>query len=113
MLAPTHLAWATEALGDPENCADWHQRAVAAARDADDDWALSISLNNYCVFIARTGNLEQARPICEESLLFARRTGEPRGIALAANNLAEIAVNLGDLTLADGLIEESLTRARD
>jgi predicted ATPase/DNA-binding SARP family transcriptional activator len=113
VLAPSHLGWATEALGDPENCADWHQRAVTAARDAGDDWSLSISLNNYCVFIARTGNLEQARPICEESLLFARRTGEPRGIALAANNLAEIAVNLGDLTVADALIEESLTRARE
>ena len=112
VLALSHLGWASEALGDPENCADWHQRAIAAARGGGDSWALSISLNNYCVFIARTGNLEQAWPICEESLLFARRTGEPRGISLAANNLAEIAVNLGDLTVADALIEESLTRAR-
>ena len=113
VLAFSHLGVATEALGDPENSADWHRRAIAAARNAADDWALAISLNNYCVFLAKAGDLERARPVCEESLLLARRTAEPRGIALAANNLAEIAVNLGDLTLADALTEESLTRARE
>jgi hypothetical protein len=39
-------------------------------------------------------------------------TGEPQVIALAVSNLAELAVNLGDLDRADALSTEALMRAR-
>ena len=97
VLALSHLGWAAEALGDPDDAAARHQRAVAVARGASDDWALGLALNNYGVLLARTGDLDGARPILEESLHLGRRTGEPQVIALAVNNLAEIAVNVGEL----------------
>ncbi len=114
VLALSHLGWTDEALGGPgDSTAAWHQQAVATARAIGDEWALGIALNNFGVFIARTGNVEAGRSILDEALLISRRIGEPRGIASAANNLAEAAVHLGDLEHADRLNFEALTQARE
>ena len=49
----------------------------------------------------------------EEALRLRRRIGEPRAIALTANNLAELALDAGDLDYAETLIDEAITRARE
>jgi predicted ATPase/DNA-binding SARP family transcriptional activator len=113
VLAQTHLGWAEEALGNLDTSTVWHERAVAAAREATDDWAVEIALTNYGVSLARTGNLDAAGPMFREALHVARQSGEPRGIALAASNMAEMAVNLGELDEADALSDEALAHAQE
>ena len=113
VLTLSHLGWAAEALGEPGNAVVNHQHAVAAARAAEDDWALSIALNNYAIMGARVGDFEQARMPLEVSLLLARRIGEPRAIALAAYNLGEATLSLGDFDTAETLMNEALAQARE
>jgi predicted ATPase/class 3 adenylate cyclase len=113
VLALTHLGWAAEAMGDHARSTAHHELAVAAARAAEDDWAIGITLNNYAVKIARAGDPKRARSMLEESLLLGQRTGEPRAIALASANLTEIALDAGDFERAEVLINESLSQARE
>ena len=111
--ALTHLAWATEALGNLESAESQHLEAIAIAREAKDGSALGIALNNFAVMNARRGNLGAARPMLEESLNLARRRGQSSVIALAGTNLATLAVETGDLETADVLAAEALARARE
>ncbi len=111
--ALSHLGWAAEALGNHKDSIAHHQHAIAAARDAKDDWALGLALNNFAVTLGRSGDWERARPLFQESLLLGRRVGEPRAIALSAHNLSELAFELGELETAYGLAEESLAQARE
>jgi predicted ATPase/class 3 adenylate cyclase len=113
VLALSHLGWAAEAMARHEDSNAHHERAVAAARAAQDDWLLGLALNNYAIKIARAGDLIGARPLLEESLRLGRDAGEPRAIALASCNLAEIVIDVDELDTAEALIKESLTQARE
>ncbi len=72
-------------------------RALSAA--ADLSWAV--------------GDLERARAYATESLAFAESLGEPRAIAQALHDLAEVVTEEGDLEHAKALYEEAIRHARE
>ena len=83
VLTLSHLSWAAEALGEPGNAVVNHQHAVAAARAAEDDWALSIALNNYAIMGARVGDFEQARmPLRNPCCSLAASASRARSLSL-------------------------------
>jgi predicted ATPase/class 3 adenylate cyclase len=110
--AISHLGWKAEASGDSERATARHQEAVTAARTAGDDWILGVALNNCGSWLTRT-NARGGRKLIEEALRLRRRIGEPRGIALTAANLAEYALDAGELDYADTLSEESLRASHE
>ena len=59
------------------------------------------------------GDLERARAYATESLAFAESLGEPRAIAQALHDLAEVVTEEGDLEHAKTLYEEAIRRARE
>ena len=59
------------------------------------------------------GDLERARAYATESLAFAESLGEPRAIAQALHDLAEVVTEEGDLERAKTLYEEAIRRARE
>jgi predicted ATPase/class 3 adenylate cyclase len=92
------LMWVEGALvldGARENAA--RGRALSAA--ADLSWAL--------------GDLGRARAHATESLSFAESHGEPRAIAQALHDLAEVVTEEGDLERAKTLYGEAIRRAHE
>ncbi len=59
------------------------------------------------------GDLVNARAQMESCVALRRALGDPRGIALALNNLGNIASGLNDLVVARALYEESLALQRE
>jgi tetratricopeptide (TPR) repeat protein len=110
--AISHLGWTARASGDSERAAARYHDAVIAARVAGDDWSQGVALNNYGMWLART-DVRRARELVEEALLIRRRIGEPRAIALTATNLADLALDAGELERADALNEEALRASQE
>jgi|SRR5450755_779684 len=113
ILALRNLGSAAAALGDDTGSVAYHHEAIARARAAADEWALALALNTYAVFSPVVADLDQARTLLEESLRIRLRTGEPRGIATTAINLAYTALSAGEIEYADSLNNEALARARE
>ena len=112
-LALTHLAASAWATGRSAESVSRHERALAAARAAGDDWVLGIALNNYAIYSPVLMDPARVEAALEESLLCRRRTGEPRGIAITASNLALMALNRNDVGRGLALAEEALQSARE
>jgi predicted ATPase/class 3 adenylate cyclase len=112
IVAMSNLGWAAQASGDPERATAHHQEALTAARTAGDDWALGVALNNYGMSFTRT-DVRRARELVEEALNIRCRIGEPRAIALTAANLAELALDTGEIDYANTLSDEALRAARE
>jgi predicted ATPase len=89
-----------------------HREAIALARASADDGALAMALGNYATHFHIQGDVAKARPLYEKTLTVERRHGAPRGVALTACNLAEIALDYKELELAEALIDEALENAR-
>jgi predicted ATPase/class 3 adenylate cyclase len=92
------LMWAEEALaldGAREDAARGRVLSVAS----DLSWTV--------------GDLERARAHATESVTFAESLGEPRAIAQALHDLAEVVTEEGDLEGAKTLYEEAIRRARE
>jgi predicted ATPase/class 3 adenylate cyclase len=109
--AISHLGWTAAASGDQERATARHQEALTAARSAGDDWSLGVALNNCAMWFAQTDN-RRARELAEEALNIRRRIGEPRAIAITADNLAAAALEDGELDYADTLTNEALIASR-
>ena len=110
--AMSNLGWAAEGLGDLERARARYRQALTAARTAGEDWALGVALNNYAMSFAGT-DVRRARELAGEALLIRRRIGEPRAIAITAANLAELALNAGEIDYAGTLNEEALAASRE
>ena len=93
---------------DPRAALAAGEEAVAFAREAGDDFALGIALNNLGVTVVELlGDREQAKTYFEESLEARRRTGDMSRIALSLGNLGRIALGDGDLGGAASLFAEA------
>jgi predicted ATPase len=100
----------------------WHARgqfheglaAVEAVRafEGADDLLRSRILSAAADFSWAVGDLEGARVYANENVELAERLGEPRAIAQALHDLAEIVTDEGDFERAKELYEEALRRAR-
>jgi len=92
---------------DPQAALAAGEEAVALAREAGDDFALGIALNNLggTVFDV-LGDKERAKAYFEESLEVRRRTGDMSRIALSLSNLGRIALD-ADLARARSLFAEA------
>ena len=113
VLALADLGWGAGAIGDESEMATLYEEAIATARAAKDDWALGLALNGYSSSGPMRAAPERARPMVEEALAVFRRIGDTAGVAHAASTLGELAMDVGDLEVAERLISESIESARE
>ncbi len=83
------------------------EEAIALARAAGDDFALSIALNNVGGVVHLLGENERARAYFEESLELRRQIGDLSRIALMLVNVAEMALLDGDTNKAAAMYAEA------
>jgi predicted ATPase/class 3 adenylate cyclase len=93
---------------DPQAALAAGEESVAVAREAGDDFALGIALNNLGgAVVELLGDRERAKVYFEESLEVRRRTGDMSRIALSLGNLGSIALAEGDLGRARSFLAEA------
>jgi predicted ATPase len=84
------------------------EEAVALAREAGDDYALAVALNNLGVATALlVGDTERVRAYNEESLEVRRRIGDVSRIALSLINLGSGALDEGEIASAASRFAEA------
>ncbi len=93
---------------DRELAVEAGQTAITLAREAADDYALAIALNNLGVATTMVlRDREQAKTYYEESLEVRRRIGDVSRIALSLSNLGWVALDDGDVGRAASLFAEA------
>ncbi len=90
----------------------WVEGALALER-ADDAALRSRALSGATDLSWAVGDLVRARAYATESLEFAERNGEPRAIAQALHDLAEVVTEEQDFERAKELYAEAIRRARE
>ena len=108
----THLAIIAEMLRRPDEAVRLHERGIAIARSADDDWALGVALSNYALFRTQRPDLGRALSLLDQALELLRRTGDDYETAMVCANRAEFALVAGDLDTARTATEAALSLAR-
>ena len=88
----------------------WIEGAIALDR-ARDDAVRGRALSEAADLSWSVGDLERARRYATESLAFAESLGQPRAIAQALHDLAEVVTEEGDIARAKTLYEEAIRRA--
>ena len=101
------LAWAGNGGSDVQAALAVGDEAIRLARQAGDDYALAVALNNLGATHDLLGDTERAAPYIEESLELRRRLGDMSGIALSLYNLADLALRKGDAGRAAALYSEA------
>ena len=112
-LALSHLGTVAEMLGDHETAIARHEQAIAAATAAGDDWALGVALNDYAIVNHLRDDIQRTRSILLQAFPVIHRTGDAFKIAMVAGNLAEIALDAGELEYAGAMNDESLEQAHE
>jgi predicted ATPase/DNA-binding SARP family transcriptional activator len=92
---------------DPRAAVAVGEEAVALARDARDDHALAVALNNLGEATRALGDTKRATALYMESLDLRRRTGDLSRIALSLSNLGEMALLEGEIARAAVLFAEA------
>ena len=111
-LAAAHLcalrATVPSGRSDPAPAFAAGEEAIDLARQAGDDFALAVALNNLGVATAVLGgDREQVRAYNEQSLEVRRRIGDTSRIALSLTNLGWGALAEGDTARASALFGEA------
>jgi predicted ATPase len=110
-IAASHLggvrAWTATGGADLDAALAAGGEAVHFARQAEDDFALAVALNNLGVTHQLLGDIEQATVYYEESLELRRRVGDLSRVALSLANLAGIALGAGDASRAAAFFSEA------
>ncbi len=101
------LAWARSGQSDRQAALAAGGEAVHFARQAGDDYALAVALNNLGATHDLLGDTERAAAYAQESLELRRRLGDISGIALSLLNLAGHALGKGDANRAAALCSEA------
>jgi predicted ATPase len=101
------LAWARSGGSDLQEAIAAGDEAVRFARQAGDDYALAVALNNLGATHDILGDTERSATYTEESLELRRRLGDMSGIALSLYNLAADALRKGDTSRAAALYSEA------
>jgi len=113
VLVHAYLGWADGSMGDDSGMAAHYERAIEVARAVGDDWALGLALNGYGSSKRERGDSEGALSLVMEALSLFRRIGDAAGTTHTSITASEIAIDLGDLDVAETLNAEALARARD
>ena len=88
------------------------ERALEAARDADEPRFLANAYSNLGAIRLAGEDLPGAESALEEAVRLARDAGDERIAALAINNLGDLALTSGDYDRAGPLFDESLALLR-
>ncbi len=106
--APRETAAAYRALGiaaaqegDLRAARDALDRGLRAARLGEDALTSATIASNLANVVRFLGSTAEARALHGESLEFYERVGAKRGIAMACNNIADLAWQMGDWTTAE------------
>ena len=98
--------------GDYAAATAFAERALEAARDADEPRFLANAHSNLGAIRLAGEDLPGAESALEEAVRLARDAGDERIAALAINNLGDLALTLGDYDRAGPLFDESLALLR-
>jgi len=102
--------------GNALMCAGRFDEAIAVyrrlARVATDDRQQGIAEQNIGSIHAQRGEHDRARAAFESSRFLFQQAGYMRGEAIASNNLGRLALDLGELPVAEALLERALVGAR-
>ncbi len=104
------LAWCQTEI---ERALQWHEQALALAREVGDRVAEAFSLSNLGVQAIELGDHDRARASYELGLAIARAEGASEAEVLALQNLACLEWIQGDTTTAATRSEEALALARE
>jgi len=102
--------------GNALMCAGRFDEAIAVyrrlARVATDDRQQGIAEQNIGSIHAQRGEHERARAAFESSRFLFQQAGYMRGEAISSNNLGRLALDLGELPVAEALLQRALVGAR-
>jgi len=96
-----------EEQGDFDGARAWHEEALAARRELEDELAVAESLSDLGNVANLQGDGRRARELHEQALAIRRVAGDDWGIAVSLNNLGNVAHHAGDNAQARALYEES------
>ena len=103
-----NLAWVLKQQGEFEKANQhWQRASECYAQVGRLTWQMGIKINQ-AISYTETGQPRLAIPLLEEALTVFRSLGHSRGLALAAFNLAEAYLAVGDVTLADHYIWKAI-----
>jgi predicted ATPase len=99
--------------GDLPAARDFHERALAIAREIGEPRGLFRVLNNLAIAAVECGDYRVAMEAIEESLAHARASGDKRMLSLALSNLGMTLLEAGEGEPAVPFFEESLALKRE
>ena len=102
------FGFAALAGGDFGAAALQFEAGLILAREADDDWAVTVALYSSCWLPLLAGDLDRATVLHEECLALRRQVGDTWGVAASLHALGLVAQTRGDLVRADALLTECL-----
>ncbi len=101
------LAWAEDDLGDIGKCLEHYQKALTLCPEEDIQIRASI-IHNLAIVLAKTGKIEQAIDLYQQSIEIEEKIGNVQGKAATLHQLASICVNQGKIKQAINLCQQSL-----
>jgi tetratricopeptide (TPR) repeat protein len=101
------LAWAEDDLGDIDKCLEHYQNALTLCPEEDIKIKSAI-IHNLAIVLAKTGKIDQAIALFQQSLELKEKIGDVQGKAATLHCLAMIYANQGEIDQAIALYQQSL-----
>jgi tetratricopeptide (TPR) repeat protein len=106
------IANVTSFRGDFDRARGLYEESLVLAREADDEWLITIVLNNLGGAEVEAGNVERGIELFEESLALGEERGDIERRARQLANLGFARLELGDRSAAQALFADALDAAQ-
>ena len=108
-MAYSNMSQLKMVFDQPADCIAWGEKAIAIAKEVGDEKTLSHALNNVgCVHMNRQSSYQMGVELLQESLEIALRNSFHEHAARAYSNMASIALNMKNYSLASEILDEGI-----